>query len=315
MGDPPFGKAGKDPASLPALPKPPIRPDLDPPKGPLDDVPPKDPQQMAKEKAVQVLGATWERNVGPLDETPAVKDALKELVEGTGDFKGPDGESFWDALTKDTGSGTSVADWFDGLADAGGGGGDWKWPSFDWPSFGLGRTSPPDAGRSGSSSSGSWWSRRGSSSPSGPSGSGFGFEIPGLEGTWWPLVILAAILLGALAVWRFWYLRDGRAAPAFELGGLGPWPVDPRRIATREQLVLAFEYLSVLVCGPSAKTWTHNTIATALADLAATHAETAMILARLYELARYAPLNEPLTTAEIAEARRLVCHLAGVSPE
>jgi hypothetical protein len=38
-----------------------------------------------------------------------------------------------------------------------------------------------------------------------------------------------------------------------------------------------------------------------------------MILARLYELARYAPLDEPLSPAEIEESRRLVCRLAGVS--
>ena len=47
--------------------------------------------------------------------------------------------------------------------------------------------------------------------------------------------------------------------------------------------------------------------------LAATHAHTAVLLARLYELARYAPLDEPLTPDELAEGRRLVCQLAGVS--
>jgi hypothetical protein len=71
--------------------------------------------------------------------------------------------------------------------------------------------------------------------------------------------------------------------------------------------------LSVLICGPEAKTWTHATIADALTGLARTHGEAAIMLARLYELARYAPLNEPLTTAELAEARRLVCGLAGVA--
>ena len=80
-------------------------------------------------------------------------------------------------------------------------------------------------------------------------------------------------------------------------------------------MVLAFEYLSVLICGPTAKTWTHNTIAEALSELAATHGETAVMLARLYELARYAPLDEALTTAELAEARRLICSLAGMDHE
>jgi hypothetical protein len=318
----PKGDAAQPPVQAePGRPPKVVLPKSDPPPDPDQtlpgntlpfDVPPEDPEQAAKRKAMQVLGATWERNVGPLEETPAVKNALLELVEGAGDLKGPDGESFWDALTKDTGSGASLADWLDGVAVDGA---DWKLPSFDLPSLRLGRMSGPDiGGGSSSSSGGSWWSRRGSSS-SGTPGSGFGFGIPGMEGSWLPVVLLAAILLGALVVWRFWYLRDDKAAPTYELGGLGPWPVDPRRIATREQLVRAFEYLSVLICGPTARTWTHHTIAAALADLAASHSETSMILARLYELARYAPLDEPLTTAEIAEARRLVCRLAGVSHE
>ena len=284
----------------------------------------KTPEQTAKEKTVEVLANTWDKNIGPIDETPQVKRALMELVEGTSDMQGPQGGGFWDSLTKDTGDGgSSFADFFDGLS--GSGGGDWNWPSFDVPSMNWGKSAPDSdfaaGGSGGSSSGGNWFSRifsrpRTPSAP-GSGGSGFGgFGIPALKGSWLPVVILAALLIGALVVWRFWYLRDPRRdVPTYELGGLGPWPVDPRRIATRQELVLAFEYLSVLICGPAAKTWTHHTIAEALADLATTHAEAAMILARLYELARYAPLDEPLTAAEIAEARRLVCRLAGVSYE
>jgi hypothetical protein len=96
---------------------------------------------------------------------------------------------------------------------------------------------------------------------------------------------------------------------------LGPWPVDPHRLATRQDVVVAFEHLSVLICGPVAKTWTHTTIAGALSELAMAEPERALMLARLYELARYAPIEEPLTTAELAEARRLVCRLAGFSDD
>ena len=48
---------------------------------------------------------------------------------------------------------------------------------------------------------------------------------------------------------------------------------------------------------------------------AVTTATGALLGLRLYELARYAPLDEPLTTAEVAEARRLVCRLAGLENE
>ncbi len=46
--------------------------------------------------------------------------------------------------------------------------------------------------------------------------------------------------------------------------------------------------------------------------VAAPNGDVAVKLARLYELARYAPLDEPLSRAEIIEARRLACDLAGV---
>jgi hypothetical protein len=128
-----------------------------------------------------------------------------------------------------------------------------------------------------------------------------------------PFVILAVAIAAVFIILALKNLKEREARVAFATEGLGPWPVDPRAINTREDVVKAFEYLSVLICGPSAKTWTHGTIADALSDLATTHGETAVMLARLYELARYAPLDEPLTHDELIEARKLVCALAGVS--
>jgi hypothetical protein len=257
-----------------------------------------------QEKRRLAAQALYERYVGKLDDTPAVKRALFDLVDETTDLRDSEGNTFWDTLTKEGGDGSSF-DWMDRT----GGGDGWKF-DFDW-----GRSDG-----SGSSSSGdSWWSRRNSSSSSSSSSprsgsGGVDFGVPGLEGSVLPLIILAALIVGGLLLWKFLYFRNPRpAGPAFELAGLGEWPIDPRAIATREDLVKAFEYLSVMICGPAARMWTHSTIASALADLATTDSEAAMILARLYELARYAPLDEPLTPAEIEEARHLVCQLAGVS--
>jgi len=125
--------------------------------------------------------------------------------------------------------------------------------------------------------------------------------------------VLGIIVLGIILWVLIKNVRMLTPEPILASDGLGAWPVDPRRINTREDVVKAFEYLSVMICGMSAKTWTHTTIADALAELAATHGETAIMLARLYELARYAPLDEPLTHDELMEARELVCGLAGVS--
>ena len=133
-----------------------------------------------------------------------------------------------------------------------------------------------------------------------------------LGGLGLPILILLALIVGVV-IWFQWQNLRGRSSVAVVSDdGLGPWPVDPRNINTREDVVKAFEYLSVMICGPSARNWTHNTIAEALTDLAMTHGETAVMLARLYELARYAPLDEPLTHDELLEARRLVCSLAGL---
>jgi hypothetical protein len=127
-------------------------------------------------------------------------------------------------------------------------------------------------------------------------------------------VVLLGLVIFGLLLW-VWVknLPPSEPAAAGTGGGLGPWPIDPRAINTREDVVKAFEYLSVLICGPAARNWTHGTIAGALSDLAVTHGQTAVKLARLYELARYAPLDEPLTRDELAEARDIVCDLAGVT--
>ena len=269
-----------------------------------------------RDRAIKAVTAMWEQNIGPIRETPAVERALIELATHTANIKDSQGNSIWDSLGKEAGDGSALGDF---MSDASKGG--WSWPDLDLPSFrlGWGRSSTDIGGGSSTSSSSgdSFWPRRGRSSSSGSSGSGSGLNlgIPGLEGSWLPVILLAAILLGALLYWRFWYLKDAHPEAAFDLGGLGNWPIDPRRISTRQDIVVAFEYLSVLICGPSAKMWTHNTIAAALSDLATTHGETAVMLARLYELARYAPIDEPLTTAEVAEARRLVCRLAGLDYE
>lgn len=275
---------------------------------------PFDAVETPRERALRAAASLWEHNIGPLDETPAVKRALFEIVEGTENLKDPQGNSLWDTLSREAEGNRSLSDFLDNAATGEG----LKMPKLDF-SFGSWGNSTADIGQGEASSNSpgeSWWSRR-RSSASGPSstGSGWEFGVPGFGGSWGPVVLLAVVLLGTLIWWRFWYLRDPRMEPALAVAGLGSWPIDPRRIASRKDVVLAFEYLSVLICGPSAQTWTHTTIAQALADLATTHGRVAPMLARLYELARYAPLNEPLTTDELVEARRLVCQLSGLEGE
>jgi hypothetical protein len=313
-GEQPGGKTDDFPA-------PPDRPPTPPDGNPFppfnegQEAPPSpfDLTETPRERSMRTFAELWERNIGPLDDTPAVKRALFDLVDGTADLKDAQGNSLWDTFGK--GSGDSAwADLFDDAAL----GGNWNMPKFDLPSFDWGRSRADLGGRSSNwpdSGRDSWWSRSPSSGSRGGSWDMGSFNIPGLgvEVGWLPVVILAAIVV-AILVWRFWPAK-GDPGSGLNLGALHGWPIDPRTISTRQHVVIAFEYLSVLICGPSAKTWTHTTIAQALGELATTQLETATMLARLYELARYAPLEEPLTADEVTEARRLVCRLAGLEHE
>jgi hypothetical protein len=289
-----------------------MNPALPAPKSVDDSLfrPPDEPTD-PRSKSLQAFASIWERNIGPLDQTPEVRRALFDLASSANgldlDLQDSRGNSIWDLLKNGDGNGLSFGD-FDAA------GGDWKLPKFDFPRMRLGRWLDGSSSSSGGSSS-SWW-RRGSSSSRSPTSSSVssgGLGSFGFGGSWFPVVVLGIVVLGILLWVVVKNLRMPATEIAFATDGLGPWPIDPRRINTREDVVKAFEYLSVLICGATAKTWTHNTIADALSELATTHGETAVQLARLYELARYAPLDEPLTRDELMEARELVCGLAGVS--
>jgi hypothetical protein len=315
--------------------KPPFNDALPPPVGPLQpprdpkDIPPWEQPESPQEKARQAAAALWEKNVGPLDETPAVKKALFDIAEGTTDLTDPDGNNLWQTLAKEFGDGKSLGDLLDGV-DTGGG---WKMPDWEFPklhwNWNWGSSKAPDLGAENlGPTKENWFSRlfrrnttTSSSSSSSPSSWFSGWKmprwnvgVPAIDGTIIPFLLLIAAVVGGVLLWR-WLAK--RQPDPFKVDpyALGPWPVDPFRLASRQDVVVAFEHLSVLICGPVAKTWTHTTIAGALAELAMAEPGRAMMLARLYELARYTPVDEPLTTAELAEARRLVTRLAGFSDD
>jgi hypothetical protein len=288
--------------------QPPQPPPFDPPQPPAFD--PNNPfgngkndaDKLAKQKAAEAIKAVWEKNVGPLDESPETKKAILDLLNDPdliNAFTDENGKNLFDFF-KD-GKGEDFKDLFKDLDG-------WEWPKldldFNWnwgkgPDWNLGGGNAPNV---------NWNAPR----PNWGGGGGSGFNFAGMSVPVW--LVIAILIAIALAV--VWYKRDmifvPRKATALAAAGAGDWPLDPRAINSREDVVKAFEYLSVLICGPGAKTWTHSTIADELTALAQTHGETAVKLARLYELARYAPLDEPLTRAELVEARRLVCDLAGM---
>jgi hypothetical protein len=88
-------------------------------------------------------------------------------------------------------------------------------------------------------------------------------------------------------------------------------------VASREELIAAFEFLALLLLGPAARSWNHRDIATGIGNQPQggilDRKALADRLADLYEEARYAPEKEPLTGEALAEARRNLCSLAGVA--
>ena len=128
---------------------------MNPPPAPqtLEDAlfrPPDEPTD-PRTKSLQAFAAVWERNVGPLDETPEVKRALFDLASSANglnlDLLDDKGNSIWDLLRKGDGSGLDFGDFMDGS------GGNWKLPNMDFPSLKLGKWFGRTTPRSGSSSS------------------------------------------------------------------------------------------------------------------------------------------------------------------
>ncbi len=142
-----------------------------------------------------------------------------------------------------------------------------------------------------------------------------GIDTPGSGN----VLIIVWLIVGAVLVMLIWKLRASlrsRVADSSSSWQLGPWPVNPAEVTTRQDIVRAFEYLSLMLLGSAAKTWNHHEIATRLGlqqadtvnrQLAAQH------LAALYEQARYAPAAESLLEEELLAARRELCLLAGVA--
>jgi hypothetical protein len=126
------------------------------------------------------------------------------------------------------------------------------------------------------------------------------------KSTTWMLFILLCLLVG----WRL--LRWGkRKAPADEARpDLGPWPVRPEAVATRADLVRAFDYLALWTLGLAVASWNHHAVVHRWCEKSPACAETAQALALLYEQARYTAGTKTLTDAEHALARRSLLQIA-----
>jgi hypothetical protein len=245
--------------------------------------PPPQPQEPRPNQRTREMGRWLERNFGESEAVHnMVRDLSKLMTEGGKSEKLFSWLPDWKADPQAMGSWAERNLGF--LKDV-------KLPDlktggFKMPSVGGG--SRPSFGGGGSSSGGGGFSGGGGSS-----------------GSWIGLVIIVLLGAAGVAVAMVLARRDAaRKAMQARPGGLGPWPVDPALISSRAELVKAFDYLSLVKCGEVARVWNHRTIAGEMGAPGLPQREAAGTLASFYEHARYAPLDEDLTDAEYAEARR-----------
>ena len=241
------------------------------------------------EQEAQFRAATgwWEKNVGPINDSPAVKELLAEFIKGAGSS---DGESPLASLLKGMKGegGSGVKDFVKGVLPDG----------FKLPDLGLGGPqSLPTLPKA----------------PAAPTGRP-NLDFGGLGDSWAPVAAGLAVGLAAFgyfAALPWWRGRAAGLTPT-PVPGLGPWPLDPRSVTDRDALVRAFDYLSVLTLGGAARQYNHVTVAGELRRLVPAAEDVADELGRYYEVARYTPPGEPIGAAHIAAARAALCRLAGV---
>ncbi|MHB1425631.1 MAG: hypothetical protein ACYC3I_20880 [Gemmataceae bacterium] len=137
------------------------------------------------------------------------------------------------------------------------------------------------------------------------------------DGDTWATGLLALLMLGAIVL--FLCKAGLGAATRFDAGEewrLGPWPVPPDGVSTRQDVIRAFEHLVLLCLGPAASACHHRALAERLAELDRgnpARRQAAETLAWLYEQARYAPAGESLSQCQLIDARHALCFLAGVT--
>lgn len=234
--------------------------------------------------------AKWvEKNFG---DSPAGQAALKDLLSA---LEKQDMKGMFDQVPEfKNGAWKDLDSW--GKANAG----DlWKVKP---PDLSGNKVTPPNIGGGGSNVGGG---SGGVSGFGGGGGAGFG-------GGGQALGVIAAIaggILLAILLFRKWKLHQIERAAAHTTGKPG---IDLDAIRTREELVRAFDHMSLDQMGEDARSWNHRVIADQIAEARPAQAEPAGELAGLYERARYAPLDEDLSAGEFADARRDLRVIAGV---
>ena len=270
---------------------------LEPPKlDPNNPNVPKDPNlEAGKDPTADNEWVKWfEKNFG---DSPGTHDVVKDFMSA---MKNDSGKGLFDDIPElKNGGWKDFENW--GKSNSG------ELGNFKPPDLNTGSTgTPPKIGGGGSSPNFSG-SGGGGGGPSLGSGS-----AAGLGGGASSLAIIAGIvgaLILAVILFRKWKLTHAErmAQAAHAMGG-----IDFDAIRSREELVRVFNRVSLDQHGDEARAWNHRVVAEQFRTQPA-KADPADEVAGLYERARYAPLDEDLTTGEFADARRDLRVIAGAT--
>jgi hypothetical protein len=132
------------------------------------------------------------------------------------------------------------------------------------------------------------------------------------------LLLVPVLVIFAVVVWKVmqkidWH-KSGRGTllrPHNLESRLAPWSISRNALQTKEDLVRAFEYLSLMKLGPEARSWNHREIARELGGNQEDRRRAAGHLAGLYEQARYAPDIGSMPPDAMQIARHELSFLAG----
>lgn len=147
--------------------------------------------------------------------------------------------------------------------------------------------------------------------PSSPGSGGMQFSgSPAQPSRAFTTVAVVVAVAGVLWILRQRYRRAKLAGP---LGASAAWTlVPPESIASKDDLIQAFEYVSLLRLGLDARSRHHRALAADLGDTEPQRSA-ARQLADFYEQARYAPVQEPLPEGAFLQARSALSLLSGTS--
>ncbi len=279
----------------------PSKPDETPKPAPSEKLPgPANPEERERQAEAQAEAARQltqfarglERLADNLNDSPALRQTLQDL--GTMALR--------HAAERPNGSPGDLNAWLARANRLSGDGDNWlarNWPnlrSLDFPRMSMPRLPAL-----------SW---RRPAVPGLPSGGAVGV------GSWKSLVtfVLVAALIVALARLLRRSLGKRGDTAGEDDWQLGAWPVNPAEVRTRADLVRTFEYFSLLRLGRRVRTWNHRKIEHRLVNERSTETGAVRAMAALYEKARYAPADEPLSEEALEAYRRDLCALAGAGP-